>query len=404
MDRNNPEKTNISAGIVRVQGGSFAYGGANAARMPDGKVCFVRGILPGEAAVVKITADKRSFARGVLQEILEASPERIAAGCPAFPECPGCSYLHCSYDDELAAKAEQLAGFILRKNLAPPESLLPPYPAPKRFGWRNKLTPVLTTDSSGETVAAFHGEDNISLLHLPPEGCLLAHPELRKLLQNTISTAQSGEKLLLRYTAKSGAVLVKKDTPPLTETLNGTDFQTAAAGFFQTNPAVAEELAKRCVEAVKSFHPEKVLELYCGTGVFSILSAAAIPECRFTGIELNPAAIAFARINAAACGVAGRCRFYAGDAARSVNRNPGADLVIVDPPRSGLDRKLAQTLAGYPAEGIIYISCGPDTLARDLEILTAGSWQVKQAGLLDMFPGTAHFESMVILTRKKSRK
>lgn len=400
MGRNNISNPAAEEKTVTVTGGNLAYGGANAARMADGKVCFVRGLLPGECAAVRITAEKAAFARGILLEVTAPSPERIVPECAAFPECQGCAYLHCSYEAETAAKDAQLAGFLLRSGLTRPEKLLPPFPAPERFNRRNKLTPATGRDESGKLFAALHGEDNTSLTALPPEGCRLVHPELRHLLTGSLQEAGIEEKLLLRHTPADGAVRVTKDTPPLTETLLASDFLVAADGFFQTNPAVAEELARRCMETVKKFQPRQVLELYCGVGVFSILSAKAVSECRFTGVELDPAAIKFAGINAANNGVGDRCRFFAGDAAKALERNRRADLVIVDPPRSGLDRTLARKLAVFPAKALIYISCGPDTLARDLKTLTAGKWQITSAGILDMFPGTAHFETMIVLEEK----
>ena len=385
--------------IAEVEAERFAYGGECVTRLPDGKLCFVRGGIPGERLRITVTAEKPRFARGRLLEVLRPAPGRRIPACPRFGVCPGCSYLHIGYPEEVAAKARQFADFLLRGQLAAPEALQPPFPAPRRFGCRNKLTPTVVAAGEGKT-AAFRADDNVTPVPLPPEGCRLADDALNALLPAAVDAAAAGETLLLRRDGAGGAFAA--DLPGWPETLEeevgGVRFEVPAAGFFQTDPEVAEELAARVADAVAETAPGEVLELYCGVGVFSVVAARRLPECRFTGVEIGQEAIRCAAANAERAGVAARCRFFAADAERA--RIPrDAELVIVDPPRRGLAEALCRRLNASRARRLVYVSCAPDTLRRDLERLAAGKWRVTEAGVLDMFPGTAHFESLTILDR-----
>ena len=392
-------KTISSERTVEVEAERFAYGGECVTRLPEGKLCFVRGGIPGERLRIAVTAEKARFARGRLLEVLRPAAGRRVPECPRFGECPGCSYLHLAYPDEVAAKAHQFADFLLRGKLAAPEALQVPFPSPRRFGCRNKLTPTVAATAAGKC-AAFRADDNTTPVPLPPEGCRLADDALNALLPAAVDAAAPGETLLLRRDVSGRAFAA--NLPDWSETLEekvaGLRFEVPAAGFFQTNPAVADELARRLADAVAETAPGKVLELYCGVGVFSVLAARRLPECRFTGIEIGQAAICCAAANAERAGVAARCRFFAADAERA-RISDDVETVIVDPPRRGLAETLPRRLNASRARRLVYVSCAPDTLRRDLERLAAGGWRVSRAGVLDMFPGTAHFESLTILDR-----
>ena len=289
---------------AEVEAERFAYGGECVTRLPDGKLCFVRGGIPGERLRIAVTTEKPRFARGRLLEVLAPAAGRRSPECPLFGECPGCSYLHLGYPGEVAAKSRQFADFLLRRRLAEPEALLPPFPSPRRFGCRNKLTPTVFSTGRGGKTAAFRADDNVTPVPLPPEGCRLADAALNSLLPAAVAGAVPGETLLLRRDGAGRAHAANLPGWPelLSEEVGGIRFTVPSAGFFQTNPAVAGELARRVADAVAETAPAEVLELYCGVGVFSILAARRLPECRFTGVEIAPGAIRCAAVNAETAG------------------------------------------------------------------------------------------------------
>ena len=369
---------------------SLAYGGDGIGRCADGRVCFVPGVLPGEEVVVEITAGKKRFCRGKVVEIIKKSGARVIPECPLHEECPGCAYMHCSYDEELKWKHRQLSDFLLRNDLAESEAILPPVPSSEVLGYRNKIT----LHSSGG-ISGYYGRDNRTLF--PVEKCLLAVEAINEKLKSA-----SGNKAVFRFTEKDGVKLIDPENPGrLTEKIPGFgEFDVAGEGFFQVNLPVASELVKLAAEEITE---GELLELYCGVGVFSVALAEKNPELHCTGIELSKKAIEFAKVNAKKHGVADRCRFYAGDAGRELKkfRKKGDFALLLDPPRSGVEKETLQKIIELGAGKIIYISCAADTLTRDLKGFISAGYRVKSSRVLDMFPRTAHFESFTVLEREK---
>ena len=146
----------------------------------------------------------------------------------------------------------------------------------------------------------------------------------------------------------------------------------------------------------------ELVELYCGVGVFSIALAESDPELQCIGVEVSSKAIALAKENARKHQLAGRCRFFAQDALKALKRwrDHAEFTVLVDPPRGGMEKQALQNLIAVNARHIIYISCAADTLVRDLQKLCASGYEVKRAGMLDMFPRTAHFEVLCVLQKR----
>ncbi len=378
----------------------FAFGGEAVGNLADGRVAFVRGAMPGETVEIEITADHKKYVRGRLTEILSASAERIDSDCPFFADCPGCAYRHIPYEMELAAKNRQLFSF-LNRNRAEQCEILPPVGASSRNYWRNRLR--LHSDGGGKF--GYRAADNTTLLEI--DRCLLATKKLNERLGNLTLPADFRGTFALDDCAERGAVC--DFDAELPETLTGKlgssgTFCYRRGGFFQTNEAIASELARRVTDEVKNFAPEFLLELFCGVGVFSILAARALPALRSVGVEFDRRAVKCAVRNAKNFQVADRCAFFAGDAADAPQRYASfgkrlKTLVIVDPPRTGLGRKLTQSLLRSAPGAILYISCGADTLRRDLDEL-APKFAAVHSTLLDMFPGTAHFESLTLLKKR----
>lgn len=384
-----------------LQISAVAYGGEAVGKLPSGKVCFVPGGLPGEELEVEIVQEKSSFARARLLKVVKSSPERIEAACRFFrdADCPGCAYLHCPYPLELGFKQAQLADFLIRSNLLGDGELLEPFASPQREFYRNKLK--LRSDGSTFAMVA---RDNESLIRI--DRCILADHPINDAIRNT-PVPPAGTNICWRSTRHDGVRSYSgKNCPRNTEWLSeflgeAGIFKVPQDGFFQTNPQVAAELVRRVTALISGTKLPRLVELYCGVGVFSIAAAGAVPELTSVGIELNPAAIRAARWNAHRHGVDKRCRFVAGDAGKELKKlgDISGCCLLVDPPRSGITASTLNDIIAADPEKIIYISCAADTLRRDLELFRRAGWLIESAGLLDMFPGTAHFETLVSLVR-----
>ena len=381
----------------------IAFGGDGVGRLPDGKVCFVPGALPGETVRAGIVREAKSFARAQLLEVLEASSERRDADCPLAGTCPGCVYRHASYGCELEWKNRQFTDFLTRGNPAAGDiAFLPPLPAPSRNGYRNKLTFVCENGSF-----CYRGLDNRTAVAVPD--CPLGHPAIRELLA-TAEPGADGQKRTFRRTLHDGALDSGSDAwrriEHLTEQLGAFgDFRVPKASFFQVNIDMASALAERVLTLLKEIGTEHLLELYCGSGVFSILATKHISGLTARAVELDRAAIDTAEYNAAQHGVSDRCMFLSADAGESFR--PLADscdsakcCVLVDPPRTGLPASLTREIGQFGPEAVLYVSCGPDTLRRDADILAEYGFRIQSAGMIDLFPATGHFESVTVFRRR----
>ena len=381
---------------------TLAYGGDAVGRLDSGKVCFVPGGLPGEELEVRVVQEKNSFVRAELVQVLSAVPNRKDSPCPAYERgCPGCAYLHCDYETELKWKQTQFADFLERAGLLGDGVMHAPVGAPQRLGYRNKLKLHRTKDGKFGMV----GRDNESII--PVQECLLAHPEIN-LAVKQYSCSSDADTVTWRFTEQDKVTgfstfsEVKKSNW-LTEDIPGVGkFKVPVGGFFQTNIAVAAKLIERAVEEIRNSGSDELIELYCGCGVFTIAAAKVMPQLRSTGIEVMAESIRAARWNAGKHGVEKRCSFFAGDAGAMLARHGKGKgkVLLVDPPRSGLSRPAAEAVISASPERIIYISCAADTLRRDLLLFQKKGYVVSQAGIFDMFPSTAHFESMVTLIRR----
>ena len=372
--------------FVTLEITAVAYGGEALGRLESGEVCFVRGALPGERVRVRITERKKRFLRGELTAIENRAPGRIEPACPYASQCPGCSFQHCTYDVELEWKQRQFERFLQKF----PGKRLPIFPSPERFNWRNRLKVACENGRAG-----YRGFDNTTLV--PIESCLLVRNEINSALQNT-PLSQEGA-LFFRSSASWCGEISNAPGEYLTEVIPGYgEFRIPKTGFFQTNPAVAAELCARVTAVIGRYNVRKVLELFCGAGIFSIAASRHFPELHCRGIEVDPRSIKAAKLNAKLNGTAERCFFQTGDAA-AFSASGDHDLVLLDPPRSGLDKKLVRKLLECAYPYLLYVSCGPDTLCRDLEMLSE-KYDVAESGALDMFPCTAHFETFTVLTLK----
>ena len=401
------------------------YGGDGLGRLGDGRVVFVPGAWAGEQVKAEIVEEKRHFVRAKLIEVVEASPERlVSSGASGSSEAslarvPGMVYAGLSYKGELAAKESQLRDFFDRARI--PVSVIEQSNNPNNrtiLNYRNKVVYHFARQR-GKWAIGYRTEPSHEIVDvesdpLAVEAINKALPAIRKSVLTLLTTgpevirrdtAQKGN-VTIRWTAKTGVKWWVGDAPKglvLKETTCGRDFEVPADGFYQVNPQVGEELVKAVVaeyEKGKDVAPD-VLDLYCGVGVFGLCCNPP----KLTGIESGRQAIEFAKKNAEAqlrgspSGTS--CRFYAEQVGANLRRISvnSHTTVIVDPPRGGMEPNVPKWLADSKAPRILYVSCDPATLMRDLKTITR-TYDVESVRWFNMFPRTARFETLVVLRKK----
>lgn len=382
------------------------YGGDGLGRLGDGRVVFVPGAFAGENVKAEIVEEKKHFVKAKLVELVEASPDRIGTGEPPIP---GMVYANLSPEGEIKAKDAQLrealeraripvGKFVSAVNCQLPSSNyrnkvvyhFAKYGNVWRIGYRkepsHEVVDVVEDPLARKEINAKLGEIRKSVLALLTLGPVAVRKD----------TERKGN-VTIRWTAKTGVKWWIGDAPKdlvLKETTCGLDFEVPADGFYQVNPEVGEELVKSVVAEYRR-EPGPVLDLYCGVGVFGLCCK---PE-KLTGVESGRQAIDFATRNAA--NQKTPAKFVAEQVGRMLKRLPaGPDTtVIVDPPRGGMEPNVPKWLAACGAKRILYVSCDPATLTRDLRTI-CGAYDVESVRWFNMFPRTARFEALVVLKRR----
>ena len=413
---------------------SVAYLGSGIARTEEGMVVFVPGSLPGETVEATIVKRAKRFMVASVDEILEASPDRIKPDCrlPSGVQVPGCVYDHASYSCELRLKAAQLQDFLRPVSLGFATSANPvtsdnsanpvidanpvndvigvnpvngvnPLPLSSWRPYRNKMVLHYRRGALG-----YVGEDNQTIIDIAY--CPLSLPQINYELARVRASEhfRNGDKLTIRYTSLDGAVSWVNNPPPdlrhLREKTAIGPMLVPTDGFFQINPFVSRELVRQVMDWAKQGGEKEVLDLYCGVGVFALHAMLQAGFIKATGIESGRHAVAAAEENARAFGVAPGATFICSDAVEAARqgfflRDLSHTLVIVDPPRMGLGRPVSEALRDSGAPRIIYVSCDPATLTRDLRVILRGGYAIEAVRMFDMFPRTAHFETAVLLQR-----
>jgi len=312
------------------------------------------------------------------------------------------------YNDEIITKQEQLLNFLSRQARIDTSACMPPVPSPVRNGYRNKLVLHALPDDPSHALGYF-GTDNTSIIDVP--SCPLGAEALNRHLAGIRSSEHLAEglsqplTLTLRTVPTSGAVHWSGKTAPkqLIEENTGLGaVQVPLGSFFQVNPMVAAALLREFVMGLESCRVERAIDLYGGIGLFGFAAArCGIPDIHI--IDSDPAAIGTVPANAGRFGLKG-ITAEAGTAERRLDRvlarnRTQRTLLIVDPPRAGLSRHVADTILKYMPDVIACVSCAPDTLARDLALLAKGGYMVKSVRMFDMFPCTPYFETLTWLQR-----
>lgn len=417
--------------IRKVTFEKLVFGGDCLGRRPDGRAVFVPFALPGEVAEIEITESKERFARGRVVNLLVKSPDRIEAPCPYFTICGGCHYQHLDYAQQLKLKQalvkDQLERIGKLTNL--PE--IPMTASATPFGYRNQvqLHPTILEGADANLSLGFKQANSDAVL--PIERCLLISEEMNALLsQIELEPYSDLSRIAIRNDSDGELMLVfegKSDEPPdlsielpvssafigpdgqclnlsgndaLVFTVLGKEFLVSPESFFQVNLSVAEEMIKHVLSLFEGQESLEILELYSGVGLFTRFLAPHASQ--LTAIESSPSACFDFVTNLEEFD---NISLYEG-AVEDVL--PGlleqiapVDLVVLDPPRAGLNVKARQALIDLAPHQIIYISCDPSTLARDLKHFSEAGYSLQNIQAFDMFPQTAHVETVVMLSPRK---
>jgi 23S rRNA (uracil1939-C5)-methyltransferase len=429
---------------------SLAYGGAGVART-DGYVVFVRDAIPGDRVRALVTKSKRHYAEGQAVELLEPSPERIEPRA----HHPGAPWQVLPYDRQLEAKESQVDDALRRIGRLDGFELEPIEPAVEQWRYRNKLEYSFGTDAEGGLVCGFHAPGSFDRI-VPVDDCLLASERGNAVREQVLAWCRSEglsawdrrthegmlRNLVVREGRRTGQIQVRLVSSPgelraealagavdcdgllwtqadaLGETTARGDTRVLAGAdqleeeicdlslvispeaFFQTNTEMAERLYTIAAEYAGLRGWEKVFDLYCGIGTVGLTLASRAGE--LWGLEVVEAAVADAIENARRNDVE-HAHFFAGDVRLAlrelVERAGRPDVLVVDPPRAGLSKKVVRRVIEAAPRRIVYVSCNPTTLAPNAAQLVEAGWTLRRVRPVDMFPQTPHIECVALLER-----
>ncbi len=427
----------------------MAYGGAGVARV-DGKVCFVAGAAPGDRLRVTLVAHKRSYCEAEIAEIMTPGKERIVPPCPIFGQCGGCQWQHLTYEAQLQAKEEIFATALQRTAHVARESIEPILASEKQFGYRSRIQ-VKVCSANDRLMFGFFRPGTHHVVEFPAAGCMLADPRLnlalaeikqlfvsvpdpQQISQVNLAVGDAGGVLAIVHylgrtpdklsafllahhqelTAVAGIFLRVGSNGAIRKVIGASvinyqllvpsdpeticNMQVSCGGFSQINLRQNQKLIKEAIRLSAPSPTDQVLDLYCGNGNFSI--PLAMSGAELTGMDDYSGSIADAQANAQQAVMnAHFSAVDAGEALKSlVEQKRRFSAILLDPPRTGA-KELIGMLPRLDAQRIVYVSCDPMTLARDLALLAKEGYTVRVARSIDMFPQTYHLESITLLER-----
>ena len=428
----------------------------------DGMAIFVKDAVPGDRVQAKVMKMKKSYGYARLMQVLDPSPERTESRCAFARQCGGCQLQAMTYEAQLDFKAKKVWNHLIRiggiTDLAKPEIIGMDDP----WRYRNKAQFPFGTDKEGNPVTGFYAARSHNII--PCTECWLGVEENKVILEKILNHLKtyhistydevSGKGLLRHVLIRKGfttgevmvcLILNGRTMPKLTElvdslrevpgmtsiTINvntkntnvimGTEmisvwgqdyitdyignikYQISPLSFYQVNPVQTKKLYETALEYADLKGNETVWDLYCGIGTISLFLAQKAGKVY--GVEIVPQAIDDARQNAKLNGIK-NAEFFVGKAEEVLpekyeKEGIYADVIVVDPPRKGCDTAALETMVKMKPERIVYVSCDSATLARDVKWLGERGYEVKKVKACDMFPGTVHVETVVLLSHKK---
>ena len=390
-------------------------------RLEDNRAVFVPFGLPGERVRIRLTEEKRNFARGEIVETLDVSPKRIDPRCKHFGVCGGCHYQHLPYAEQLKAKAEILRDQLTRIGKIENLPVRDMVPSPSPWNYRNHLQFHLTDNGKlGYVMAQTAKVFAITECHLPEFSINAMWPQLEFEPELNIDrvSLRSGvdDELMLLIESESpeppeleieagisvahvfeeNSVIIAGNDH-LTIRVFDRDYRVSAPSFFQVNTAMTEKMVEyllACFPAVLS----TLIDVYCGVGLFSAFLAS---RCEHViGIESSPSACEDFAVNLDEFENVELYEGLAEDILPALaGQIPDLSCAIVDPPRAGLEKRVIDGILELNPQLIAYVSCDPSTLARDAARLINGGYKLKQVTPFDLFPQTFHIESISLFER-----
>ena len=400
----------------------LTYGGDAMGRLPDGRAVFIPFGLPGEKVRIRLVLEKKNFAKAELLEVLKSSPERISAHCIHFGECGGCHYQNLPYEKQLEAKTEILRDQLQRLGKIENPPVQPMVGCPNPWNYRNHVQFHLTKEGKLGYVSHLPMGDGLGVMAITE--CHLPEPSINTLWpQLELEADVPIQRVSLRTGANDDLMLIfesdELEAPEmeleagisvvhLTENdalvMAGEDhifmqvlernLRVSAGSFFQVNTVMAEKMVKHLLDKLP-LPAKTVLDVYCGVGLFSSFLAS---KCeRLIGIESFPSACEDFGVN---LDEFDHVELYEA-AAEDVIPHLDAEqpIVLVDPPRSGVDKHALDGIRQLAPKVIAYVSCDPSTLARDAARLISGGYRLVDVTPFDLFPQTYHIESIAIFEK-----
>lgn len=426
----------------------LALGGNGVGRI-DGKVCFVPFSAPGDRLRVRVTQEHRSYCEAELVELLEASSQRVDPRCPAFGQCGGCDWQHINYAAQPAAKQQLLSETLQRVAKLVDPVVAETVATEQPYGYRARAQFKFHVTAEGLAVGFFRRGSRY-VIDLP-HGCpvctpsintaitrlrlmMQSLPDLNRVPQISLEDGQSGVVAIVHYIGSdpqrlkklclqhqdslglSGLFLqtgrkealqpifgsghITYQIPCCSETAAMMELGYEIGGFSQVNRQQNQQMVRLVCDYAQPAANQRLLDLYCGNGNLSLPLSGAVQE--LLGIEGFAPSIASAVDNARQLRVNNstfRCNDASKELRQLISKRTRFDLVLLDPPRAGA-AEIARDLRHLGAERIVYVSCDPGTLARDLKQLCgAGEYRLVEATPLDMFPQTGHLETVALVTR-----
>jgi len=429
---------------------------------PGGFAVFVPLSDIGDRLLVRIVKVLKNFAYGKIEKILAPSKRREENNCPYYTKCGGCCFRHIRYDAELAVKEDRVRSALQRIGELGEVPVMPIFRCAETEHYRNKALLPVGTDAKGELIMGFYAPGSHRIIDM--DRCRLQPAVFETAMRLFREWAVSHElsqydeathtgllrRLYLRLAEVSGEVMVcvviSDDTLPhqdalltllqkelpgfhslvvnvnrddtnvalgsesrvisgsrtITDTLCGLNFNISPASFYQVNRSQAEALYAIARSYARLTSGDTLLDLYCGTGTIGLSMAADAGS--LIGVEIEASAIDDARQNAIKNSIK-NTEFICADAYRASlqldKRGLKPDVVVIDPPRKGCQREVIEIISRFSPKRIVYVSCDPATLARDLHIFAELGYQTREVTPVDMFPRTAHVECVALLSKKE---
>ena len=422
---------------VRIE--KLVYGGDGLGRLAAGQAVFVSGVLPGERVRARITVKRKGVFHGVAEEVLEPSPDRVAPPCAGEKQCTGATWPHIAYPAQLRLKEEILLDTLLRTGGMAAKRLLPILPSPKTDHYRLRAQFNVRSEKGVQRLGFFR-QGSYSLVEV--EDAFLLHPVINRtlaavrqlidllppLLEVHINASPAGEAHLLLFgdgdmlkpleqffaalqrsvpevigitgfARKNTAFTLGKNVLSLEAA--GLQFRATEGNFFQVNWDQNLNMARTVLDFAAPEADDTVLDLYCGIGNFALPLARR--AAHVIGIESGFSAIEDAIKNARLNGIT-NAEFIADDLQKGLKplleRKLKAGIVVLDPPRVGATLKTLERILAFVPRKIVYVSCNPSTLARDLKFFHLFGFRLDRLQPVDMFPWTWHIECVAEMARE----